>query len=419
VFLATWNFNENDFLFIKESSEISKLNKFRLFLKKNEIPLKILYCEYDNELLFDFDKDESIFFFLHTVQNKKNIVLKEYLLEESTCLIKDKIGNKYSNECIAFITSNSGSENTNSHKIKDSDTNITRKYILGSEWLFYKIYTGNKTSDKILTDYILPLSNELENRKIIEKWFYIRYSDPDPHIRLRFNIKCINDIPTIIEQINLSFNQLILSGIVSKIVVDTYIRELERYGFTNIENTEKLFHIDSKASMHFLSINKSKNKEDLRWHWALINIDQMLSDFGFDIENKQKLFTFSEISFSQEFDLSKKENKIQLDAKFRNKREEINSILDREGKYFEGYEALYSILQIRSSNTSEIIKRIKKSLTEEGLEITEVVMSYIHMTLNRIFVTRIRENELMIYNLLAKYYNSTIAKKKAKQKFII
>ena len=63
---------------------------------------------------------------------------------------------------------------------------IQRSFTVGDNWLYYKIYTGSRTSDMILLDIIKPLTESLLNDDVIDKWFFIRYNDPDAHIRLRF-----------------------------------------------------------------------------------------------------------------------------------------------------------------------------------------------------------------------------------------
>ncbi len=62
---------------------------------------------------------------------------------------------------------------------------IRRKFIPGSRWLYFKIYTGIKTADEVATRTLLPLLRELYEAKLIDDWFFIRYTDPDFHLRLR------------------------------------------------------------------------------------------------------------------------------------------------------------------------------------------------------------------------------------------
>jgi len=70
---------------------------------------------------------------------------------------------------------------------------MKRTFILGEEWLYYKIYCGAKTADLLLTDTLRPLLNRLTATNQINQWFFIRYTDPENHIRLRLHF---NDIET-------------------------------------------------------------------------------------------------------------------------------------------------------------------------------------------------------------------------------
>ena len=67
---------------------------------------------------------------------------------------------------------------------------MKKTFVVGDKWLYYKIYCGVTTADTILLKVIKPLTEELLALKKIKKWFFIRYSDPKPH--LRFRVELIN-----------------------------------------------------------------------------------------------------------------------------------------------------------------------------------------------------------------------------------
>lgn len=56
---------------------------------------------------------------------------------------------------------------------------IQRKFIPGSQWLYFKIYTGVKTADEVLAHTIRPFLRELYAERWIDGSFFIRYNDPD------------------------------------------------------------------------------------------------------------------------------------------------------------------------------------------------------------------------------------------------
>lgn len=78
---------------------------------------------------------------------------------------------------------------------------VDNTYIPGSVWLYYKLYTGPKLADKILALYILPIINQLYEHRLIDLFFFIRYNDPDFHIRIRFKTKNNSDVISIITPI--------------------------------------------------------------------------------------------------------------------------------------------------------------------------------------------------------------------------
>jgi len=124
---------------------------------------------------------------------------------------------------------------------------IQRSFIIGDEWNYFKIYTGFKTADAILTGCIYPLSNTLKSNGIIDKWFFIRYSDPKFHLRIRFHVNNPNHAAAVMLNFNQIIKKQVNSGLVWKVQADTYNRELERYGATAIELSETLFWHDIKA----------------------------------------------------------------------------------------------------------------------------------------------------------------------------
>ena len=109
-----------------------------------------------------------------------------------------------------------------------------RILIPGSEWVYFKIYTGIKTADTILKNECIKFVSELIKNDIIDIWFFIRYSDPDFHIRLRLHLKETRNISIIFSHFFEIFFPVVNTGHVWNIQCDTYKREMERYGVKSI-----------------------------------------------------------------------------------------------------------------------------------------------------------------------------------------
>jgi len=293
---------------------------------------------------------------------------------------------------------------------------MQRKFVIGDEWLYYKLYCGPKTADEILTQVIGPLKNELLEKGIIDKWFFIRYSDPKLHLRIRFHYNKPEHISVIINSINNAIKSYLEQDLISKIQIDTYQRELERYGENSIVLAEELFFHDSDMIVSFIDMIEGDEGEIIRWLFGLRAIDSLLNDFLFDDTKKLQLLEGLKEGFGKEFGMNKA-LKLQLDKKFRSERQSINDIF--EGKYgLENIDSLITLLEQKSIRIKSISKEILNKEEENSLErpLLDIIGSYIHMLLNRLFKSKQRMHEMIMYDFLYRYYKSEIAKKKYKPK---
>jgi len=115
------------------------------------------------------------------------------------------------------------------------DKTIKRRFVLGSEWIYFKFYVGAKTADKILREAIKPFTEDLLNADIIDQWFFIRYSDPDVHLRVRLHFTKKNQVGKIIQTVFKHIEKFVDQELIWKVQTDTYQREIERYGIQTME----------------------------------------------------------------------------------------------------------------------------------------------------------------------------------------
>lgn len=283
---------------------------------------------------------------------------------------------------------------------------MQRVFIPGSEWLYFKIYTGYKSADYILTDYLLPMVDTLKKDNIIDNFFFIRYGDPKFHIRFRLHTNDIFNYGTIFKRFADSMRNCVDSGIISTILCDTYNREIERYGESYFESVEKIFSIDSYSILRILKLSQeSETAEDDRWLLALLLADDMMDVFGYSIEQKYNLTKLMCENYKQEFGFINSASMKQLNDKYRSKRKVIEVTLKNENASLVMY---INELQNRKKSIESMSKEILYS--QEFTK--DVIYSLIHMTINRLFRSKNRLNELVICDFLQRFYDSEIAKRK-------
>ena len=219
---------------------------------------------------------------------------------------------------------------------------MKRDFCIGSEWLYYKLYTGVKTADLILLEKLYPVILELKEKNLIIKWFFIRYKDADEHLRIRFLLSKPNSLAEVTDTIYPVLNSLLEQNSVWKIQTDTYQREIERYGEKTIEESETLFWHDSEMILHYLVLKSSFEKEETQLLFSFLAIDQFLNSFS--RSNSDKLFLMDELqsSFKNEFNADKLLRK-QMDKQYRELFPDMEALLS--GAVTGNYNELSMLIQ--------------------------------------------------------------------------
>jgi thiopeptide-type bacteriocin biosynthesis protein len=293
---------------------------------------------------------------------------------------------------------------------------LKRTFIVGDEWLYYKFYTGPKTADVILTEMIKPVTGELLSHQLIDYWFFIRYADPQLHTRVRFHLGDPQNIAPVIQAIRSYSTPYIEKNLVWKIQLDTYQREVERYGINSMDLSEKWFFYDSKMIVDMLSLIEGDEGERIRWLFALRAVDTMLDDFRFDLEPKFDLVTMLRENFGREHGMNHN-LKEQMEQKFRKDRAVINELMDRNNDLVSEMLPLFQFLAQKSAAVQPIAEQIlalNKS-NRLGMPLNDLMGSYSHMMVNRLFKSKQRTHEMVLYDFLHRYYKSEIARKKYSQ----
>ncbi|AZA59294.1 thiopeptide-type bacteriocin biosynthesis protein [Chryseobacterium shandongense] len=274
---------------------------------------------------------------------------------------------------------------------------MKRKFPPGSEWLYLKIYTGIKTADLVLEEIIQPLVEYFQQKEYISKWFFIRYNDPKPHLRVRLLLNNINYYNEILEKINHAFEQFIDSGEISHILIDTYNREIERYGKNTMEDAESLFHKNSEFTLQCLHFD-----DEEKIMVSLFYIDKIVNKLELSIPEKLGWIKDFNNAFKTEFNADKELNS-SLDKKYRAFKPKYIEFLHSD-EFSEIRNYTLSHIEESDSVLQEIILLNKSRSLEIPLQ--ELFQSIFHMNINRLFISQQRLFEMVIYDYLMRFYKA-------------
>jgi len=151
----------------------------------------------------------------------------------------------------------------------------------GSEWLFVKIYGTPAGEDALIAGPLQAFARDAIADGRVDGWFFVRYADPEPHLRVRFagfpeRLSAVV-YPALCELLT----TLMADGTCSRFVVDTYDREVDRYGGADaLAAVEPLFCADSAAVAELIREMRAGVTELDRLTIAALSIDRLLAELG-------------------------------------------------------------------------------------------------------------------------------------------
>lgn len=259
------------------------------------VPRYVQIREFDNLLLIDLDDEAQLEElrrdYCTTKQN--SISLQESFLDLKQLWVEGPEG-KYASELVASFVLAEKPEVKNAESLPIFSTEVAREDRVrnpGNDWIYFKLYTGKSLQEDILVQSIASLVDELKQDNLIDSWFFIRYGDPDLHLRVRFNgnpdLLRVQVLPRVLELCQ----QLFLDQLCNKFVIDSYDREIERYGGLEAINlAEKLFHADSDFVQKILYLESSGNWPFVRNNVCTMNVDLLLESLGIVAEEKSNWY---------------------------------------------------------------------------------------------------------------------------------
>ncbi len=334
--VARWRLSEKEVEAVGKQEGSQRFAAVQKLRQQRGLPRWVVFQEGDNYLPVDLENALSVDAFVHVLKRGSQAILVEMYPPPDQMCASSPEGMFHHELNVPFVRkvatgASTTSPMTEPKRVPEFEGNGGRRLRMlppGSEWLYVKLYGGTGALDEILTTAMHPLVRNLTESGHISRWFFIRYSDPHDHLRIRFNGTrerlSQQASPLVFE----TFNPLLSSGMLWKIEFDTYQREVERYGGVDgVLAAEDIFFADSEAVLDILQELAGDEGLDIRWRVGIMGIDQLLSDFGFDEKGKQEAIRgWCETSQTEfKVDMS---GKRQLGDRFRTERRKLESLVD-------------------------------------------------------------------------------------------
>lgn len=302
--------------------DISLINKDKFYeviniWKENwNVPKFVYLTDADNRLLLNLENKLHLDELFNCLKNGKS---QELIITETERgfenLWAEGSNGKYFTEIVVPILRNQQSMNILSNIYTNNESAVTSETVYytksnfaekmnvlsnddnlrvlfpGDDWLYLKLYGSYKRIDEFIGYEIKPFCEELISNNDIDNYFFIRYADPDKHIRLRLRNKNKNSPISFMMKLSKWLHHLKDEGLLTRACIDTYSREVERYGGPELmELAEDVFYKDSVFVSNIIFLLRSGQLTMDVESIAISSIINMMEELGINYEPQKHLF---------------------------------------------------------------------------------------------------------------------------------
>lgn len=154
-----------------------------------------------------------------------------------------------------------------------------RQFLPGQEWLYLKLYLPEGLHQTLLAHQLLPFIQK--HRSLFELWFFLRYHDPQAHIRLRFLSSDTQQRNHLLQALLAWSHELRAEGLLTRCVLDTYERETERYG--GPEAMKMIEHVFCANSEAICALLARQHRTYPPLFEAVYALDRLWHDWGYPL----------------------------------------------------------------------------------------------------------------------------------------
>jgi thiopeptide-type bacteriocin biosynthesis protein len=419
---ATWHVSQAE---LRPFGQVRGAARFRAVLgwrAARRLPRWIAVVDGDNELPIDLDNLLAVETLVELIKGRDQATLVELFPGPDGLVARGPEGRFVHELVVPFVRRGAVA----THPDRDAEAvvprgsspqhhatgRLRRGFPPGSEWLYAKLYAGPVTLDQLLRDVIQPIVASASGTGVVDRWFFVRFGDPEWHLRVRFHGQPARLHHELLPTLQAAAAPLIDDGRLWRIQLDTYEREVERYGGAEgIELAERLFHADSEAVLALTPRLAEDARGDVRWRIALLAMDRLLADLGFDLDMRRGVVRRARDAFAAALPADARFHH-QLGTRFRPERAGLMALLDPTPVTDTPLAFGREVLRRRSRRLAPVLAELKACARAGRLTVPlpELAVSYLHMHANRLLRSAHRAQELVLYDFLTRLYESRAAR---------
>jgi thiopeptide-type bacteriocin biosynthesis protein len=409
--LRRWNVSAGEFANVAGGTDAPGFRRLQEWRIGRGLPRTVAFDHPKSRLLVDFGNVLSVDAFLAAVQSLDMLRFVEVAAAEQSP-VQGPDGH-YAHELIVPFTLGRPTARPEQRTRRPSRhvSASQRRFEPGTDWLYANLYGSISAADRVLVDYLAPLVAALRESDLIDRWFFVRYADPAAHLRVRFHGRPGDLLGDVLPALSDATAPALAKGLLYRISLDTYEREVERYGGSQgVELMEQAAEADSEAVIELLGHPVSAVQ---RRHLTVASLAALYADAALPIDMRHQCCVRLRASWAPGSDESLG---ALLGAGERSERADVARTV--AGLQHADAEPTVVALRNRSRDLRPILGRLRALDGQGVLErpFDDVMCSLAHMGVNRLLRRGGNHDELRVHDALARLYEARIARDGLRQK---
>ncbi|MBV9690603.1 MAG: lantibiotic dehydratase [Ktedonobacteraceae bacterium] len=399
---AQWNLKASTIELTDVGSEDARwFTGLQQWRKRWRVPHYVYIVEADNRLLLDLEHPlmaAELRTELAKVGDSGTVKVQEVLPDFDHLWLQDGNNAPYFAEIVVPLirtdAPRSSASKTMATKRSYPPRIITReerRMLPGATWTYLKLYAAFQQHDACIAGPLREVVHMLQEQGMIDRWFFIRYTDPEPHLRLRFHAANEQIGERLLVTALAWARQQVEKGMLDRVCVDTYDREVERYGGPRaIDALEQVFAVDSAIVSAIIAAQYTGRITLDPLAVAVFSLDRFFAAWGLDCAERL-------------LRLESRTEKYQASKEFREQRKLLCELLSPWEDVYDRVvtpqrEQLCSFFAIQDEPLHALSEQIHRLSISEELWLPEenILDSLAHMHVNRLLGIN-REQEIKVY----------------------
>ncbi len=396
VLNAKWELGEEMLKSLSSPAAVKALGS------KLKWPRFVVAREHDHTLAIDLENDLSIETFVDSYSHRPGATIEED---------NDRVyGSPFTNEQGTFANEVLVPLIANERRFpplqKMPAAKLTRVFMPGEDWLYVRVHVTPAMAERVLTTTVPEVLAWARSTGELKRWFFIRYDEQGHHLRLRFQGAPAWLREQLFARLEKALRPWADAKIVSRLVVDTYRREVERYGGPEaMALAEAWFEVASDEALELIQALPSDADLEVRGWAAFVGINRIMTLLlDTDDLRIKGLSAWRESLFEEHGGGSTLETSLSKIAR-------THRVLTGQlvaGTMPEAMSAVAPVLTKQTEPLSALAAGFKKLDESKSLTVSlgDIGGALMHMHVNRLLRAQQRRQELVLYDLLTRHLRS-------------